>query len=122
MAPEPFHDSFQKGLRQFNTRAFFEAHETWEEIWLLTPELEKTFLQGIIQIAAGFHHYCRGNRAGAQSLLGYGLVKLGRFPAVHRGLDVGSLRAAARRWVIALYAGEDPGPAALPQIHPPQEV
>jgi uncharacterized protein len=117
MTHQPSCDSFQRGVRQFNARAFFEAHETWEEIWLLTPEPEKTFLQGIIQVAAGFHHYCRGNRAGAQSLLGYGLVKLSRFPEIHRGLNIGTLRAATRRWVLALYAEEDPGDAALPRIH-----
>jgi predicted metal-dependent hydrolase len=107
---------FRRGIEQFNSRQFFEAHETWEEIWLHTPEPEKTFLQGIIQVAAAFHHYRRGNRAGTQSLLKAGLRKLDRFPGDYHGLKLETLRAGASRWAAALATGEDPGVAELPQI------
>ena len=56
---------FRQGLEAFNSSRFFQAHEHWEEVWLETPEPEKTFLQGLIQIAAGFHHYSRNNRPGS---------------------------------------------------------
>lgn len=109
-------EKFQKGLEQFNRRLFFEAHETWEEIWLPSLEPERTFLQGIIQVAAGFHHYARSNRAGARSLLGAGLNKLDRFPETHHGLELESLRVAARLWIAELSAGNDPGPSQFPKI------
>lgn len=109
-------EKFRKGIEQFNARFFFEAHETWEEIWLTAPEPEKTFLQGIIQVSAAFHHYRRGNPAGAQSLLTAGLLKLSRFRENHQGLDLKALRDAARRWVKALASSQDPGSDALPQI------
>ncbi len=95
---------------------FFEAHETWEEIWLAAPEPEKTFLQGIIQVSAAFHHYRRGNRSGTQSLLRAGLRKLEQFPENHRGLELSALRAAGRKWAAAMAAGDDPGEAELPRI------
>jgi predicted metal-dependent hydrolase len=107
---------FQRGVEQFNSRKFFEAHETWEEIWLFAPEPEKTFLQGIIQVAAAFHHFCRGNRAGAQSLLRAGLQKLSRFRGSHCGLALEAFRAAGQRWLAALEAGKDPGTGKLPRI------
>jgi predicted metal-dependent hydrolase len=110
---------FRRGIEQFNSRQFFEAHETWEEIWLHAAEPEKTFLQGIIQVAAAFHHYRRGNRAGTQSLLKAGLRKLDHFPGDHHGLKLEALRAAANRWAAALATGEDPGEAELPQIERP---
>ena len=109
-------ERFAAGLKQFNSRLFFDAHETWEEIWLASAEPDKTFLQGIIQIAAAFHHYGRGNMRGTQSLLEAGLRRLGRFAHEHYGIDVESLRAAAREWAGALAAGVDPGPARVPQI------
>ncbi len=112
-------EKLKKGIEQFNARAFFDAHETWEEIWLTAPEPEKTFLQGIIQVSAAFHHYCRGNPAGAQSLLTAGLLKLSRFPENHRGLDLEALRDAASHWAKALGNNEDPGPDALPLIRRP---
>lgn len=107
---------FQQGLDQFNSRLFFEAHESWEEIWLHAPEPEKTFLQGLIQVSAAFHHYRRHNPQGAQSLLSAGIAKLSPFPADHRGLELENLRAAAKHFERALRAGEDPGEDALPQI------
>jgi predicted metal-dependent hydrolase len=109
-------ERFQRGVEQFNSMQFFEAHETWEEIWLAAPEPEKTFLQGIIQVSAAFHHYRRGNRSGTQSLLRAGLRKLEQFPENHGGLKLGALRAAGRRWAAAIAAGDDPGDAELPHI------
>ena len=47
----------REGLRCFHSGAFFEAHEHWESVWLAAQEPEKTFLQGLIQVAASFHHF-----------------------------------------------------------------
>ena len=63
------HGDLFEGLRCFHSGAFFEAHEHWESVWLAAQEPEKTFLQGLIQVAASFHHFQRGNCAGTISLL-----------------------------------------------------
>jgi predicted metal-dependent hydrolase len=107
---------FQKGIEQFNRGEFYETHETWEELWLAAAEPEKTFLQGIIQIAAAFHHYRRGNLRGTRSLLEAGLKKLERFDEEHRGIRLERLRSAVREWLGELAAGRDPGAARLPRI------
>jgi uncharacterized protein len=110
-------DVFRRGIEHFNTGRYFEAHEVWEEIWLRSPEPDKTFLQGIIQVAAAFHHYSRGNTRGTRSLLEAGLGRLERFPATHRGIDLDELRAAAKAWVAMLAATRIPGAETLlPQI------
>ncbi|MFZ0821649.1 MAG: DUF309 domain-containing protein [Candidatus Acidiferrales bacterium] len=93
---------FQHGVSLFNHKKFFEAHEAWEEIWLHAKSPEKTFLQGLIQVTAAFHHHSRGNLHGMESLLRRGLAKLDEFPASHRGLRIGALRASARAWLAAL--------------------
>jgi hypothetical protein len=107
-------DEFRRGIEQFNTGHFFEAHETWEAIWLRSPEPEKTFLQGIIQIAAAFHHYSRGNSRGARSLLEAGLGRLARFPDAHRGIQLAALRSQAARWAAILAAGQSPEAGLVP--------
>ena len=109
-------EKFERGLRHFNAREFFEAHEVWEEIWLVEDEPEKTFLQGIIQIAAAFHHYRRGNADGAETLLAAGIVKISRFPADHHGLAILELREAAKSWARALGEMQRPGDERLPAI------
>jgi predicted metal-dependent hydrolase len=107
---------FQKGLEAFNSGHFYDAHEHWEEVWLETPNPEKMFLQGLIQIAAAFHHYSRENRLGTQNLLQAGLAKIEPFPQVHRRLELEPLRVAVRRWLAALDTGEDPPSEEIPHI------
>ena len=110
-------EGFRLGIEQFNAGRFFEAHEVWEEVWLRSPEPEKTFLQGIIQIAAAFHHYSRGNARGTRSLLEAGLGRLERFPNAHRGIDLAALRSEAKAWAAALARGHTPAAEMpLPQI------
>ncbi len=107
---------FEEGLAHFNAKKFFEAHEFWEEIWLVESEPEKTFLQGLIQVTAAFHHRQRGNPEGVELLLAAGIVKLLRFPADHRGLAIGELRENAKRWARAVGMGDDLGEQALPKL------
>jgi uncharacterized protein len=109
-------EKFQRGILHFNAQEFFEAHEVWEEIWLVEAEPEKTFLQGIIQIAAAFHHYDLENSDGAESLLAAGIVKLSRFPADHRGLEIGDLRSAAKRWARSIGESKKPSRAEIPRL------
>jgi uncharacterized protein len=109
-------DQFQRGIELFNSEDFFRAHEVWEEIWLGEGEPEKAFLQGLIQAAAAFHHYIRGNFSGAQSLLASAAVKLQRFPTDHGGIASGKLRVHLVWWAQALGEGSDPGRDKLPRI------
>lgn len=98
-AVESSQDKFRRGIILFNSGEFFKAHEVWEEIWLAAGEPEKTFLQGLIQLAAAFHHYSRGNRAGMQLLVTAALQKLEKFPAEYFAINLGALRMAAADWV-----------------------
>jgi predicted metal-dependent hydrolase len=108
---------YQKGLEAFNTAQFYEAHEHWEEVWLETLNPDKMFLQGLIQVAAAFHHYSRQNLQGTRNLLYAGLVKLECFPEVHGGLKIAPLREAARTWLAALDAEETLEHSTIPRIH-----
>jgi len=107
---------FQKGLEAFNSAHFYDAHEHWEEVWLETPNPEKMFLQGLIQVAAAFHHYSRSNCLGTKNLLQAGLIKLECFPDQHWGLAIEPLRAAVRRWLVDLEAGKNPEHTKIPKI------
>lgn len=110
------HESLRQGVEEFNSERFFEAHEAWELVWLASAGAEKRFLQGIIQIAAAFHHYQRANWTGACSLLQAGLGRLRDSPDTLRGIALEPLCRAATEWVRALQAGQDPGKASLPKI------
>jgi uncharacterized protein len=107
---------YQKGLEAFNSAHFYDAHEHWEEVWLETPNPDKKFLQGLIQVAAAFHHYSRANLHGTRNLLRAGLLKLDCFPEVHGGLEIEELREAVREWLAALGSGEIPDSKKPPRI------
>jgi predicted metal-dependent hydrolase len=110
-------DAFLRGIEEFNARRFFEAHEVWEELWLSSAEPDKTFLQGIIQIAAAFHHHLRGNQRGACSLFRAGLRRVTPFPDDHFGIDLGSLRSQSIACLTALTSGV-PDALPIPRIMP----
>lgn len=109
-------EKFREGIQLFNSREFFKAHEVWEELWLDAAEPEKTFLQGLIQCAAAFHHYTRGNRNGARSLLENAYAKLEGFPEAHHGLNLAPLRSAMREFLEAPPHRPRCVPQPLPQI------
>jgi Domain of unknown function (DUF309) len=60
----------------FDARFYFEVHELLEPLWLRAAGADRQALQGLIQIAAGFHHLSNGNAAGARALLHDGAGKL----------------------------------------------
>jgi hypothetical protein len=60
----------------FDGRLYFEVHELLEPYWLRAAGRERETLQGLIQVAVGFHHLSNGNGAGARALLHDGAAKL----------------------------------------------
>jgi uncharacterized protein len=107
---------YQEGVEAFNSSQFFEAHELWEDLWRETPEPNKRYLQGLIQVAAAFHHYSRANLRGTRKLLQEGLLKLEAFPEIHGGLEIEPLRAAVREWLSVLAIEDVPEDMKPPRI------
>jgi predicted metal-dependent hydrolase len=106
-----------RGIEEFNRRLFFECHDTLEELWSGLRGPARSFVQGLIQVAVGFHHLGHGNRVGAARLLDRGLERLSAYPPDFAGLDSGALRAELEPWRDALRQG---GP--LPEFPPPRLV
>jgi predicted metal-dependent hydrolase len=101
-------DLFRKGIEEFNTQSFFEAHDTWEELWRGTSGPDRLFYQGLIQTAVGLYHLTNGNVRGARSQFGKALDKLERYLPAYLGIDtehlIGEVRACL---VCAGDSGED---------------
>lgn len=107
-----------EGLRLYNAGEFFTAHEAWESVWLELPEPEKTFLQGLIQVTAAFHHLQRNNRLGTTLLLQAALRRLGRYPASFGGISVTLLCRDIRERLQRLEAGKPASELVSPRIRP----
>lgn len=98
------------GVAHFNAREFWEAHESWETIWLVAASEVEQFLQGLIQVAAAYHHVKRGTFRGAVRLFDAGLRRLSGFPEDYCGIDRRPLEIAARAhrdWTAARVEAEE---------------
>lgn len=111
-----------RGVALFNQGLYWEAHEAWEELWLELEDEPKLFVQGLIQVAAGyFKATVQMQPAGCVKLLATGLEKLDRSPPDFMGVETRRFLPAVRatlseasRWL----AGEIPriDPALLPHL------
>jgi predicted metal-dependent hydrolase len=111
--PEETRAAIAAGARLFDAGRFFDAHEVWEDAWRAEAGARKLALQGLIQIAAGFHKgLVQGRPSGMVRLLDAGLGRLEASGGIE-GLDLTAFlaevvawREAAGRWA---EGGERPG-------------
>ena len=68
--------TLEKAILEFNQQEYYACHDTLEEIWMDSVEPDKTFYQGVLQIAVGCYHLSNSNWRGAVILLGEGIRKL----------------------------------------------
>lgn len=84
-------EEFAQAVEQFNQQQFYPCHDTLEALWMEAPEPEKTFYQGILQIAVACYHLGNHNWRGAVILLGEGSRKLRDYPPDYAQINVHSL-------------------------------
>jgi len=127
-----FSTALARGIALFNEQQFFEAHEVWEDRWRVetggpSRDAGRTaralLLHGLIQVAAGFVKWQRGEPRGMVSLLAKGAAKLEQVRGDWCPIDVERLLAAVSQWRQAGQAMPDAGrtghhPAPLPRLDP----
>jgi len=85
-------EPFTRGALLFDEGAFFEAHEAWEELWLVERDTDaKRALQGLIQIAAGYHKLFAQDRPESAARL------------LQRGLEKLAASEEAQRWQLSAF-------------------
>ena len=87
---------FWRGVELFNSGAYFEAHEAWEELWVEASGDERRFLQALIHFAVGCHHQRKGNSIGAARQWDKGVAKIEPFLPAWRGIHTAPLAVAAK--------------------------
>ena len=82
---------FQGGLEYYRAGNYFEAHESWEEMWSDYYLVDRRFIQGLIQLSVSFVHLENGNIKGAKSLLNKSIEKFKEFNGTQRGINLNDL-------------------------------
>lgn len=107
-----------RGVILFNAGLYFECHEYLEEVWRhRSPPDDRDFYQGIIQVAAAFYHFEKGNQFGARRSLEKALPRLERYRPAHLDVDVEALLAALHPWQ-ARFRTPEPGRPIAPPDRP----
>ena len=110
-------DAIRRGVELFNAHEFWHAHEAWEELWLEESGDAKQFLQGLIQLAAAYHHVKRGHSlSGAVRLFDAALRRLAPFPEGHERVDRTSACATATFHRECIVNGERIEPDQYPKL------
>lgn len=93
------------GVAAFNAGRFFEAHEIWEALWNETVGEEKRFVQGLVQLAAGYLKLSSAQYPGALKLLTRACQTLQTYPPVYAGLQISLLSDASLTAIRQLETG-----------------
>ena len=102
-----------EGLRLFRAQEWFEAHEELEGLWRsLPPGPERSFCQGMIQLAVSLEHWRRQNPRGALGQWTKAQGHLAGLPDAFAGVELARLLADFR----ATYAALELEAAATAQI------
>jgi predicted metal-dependent hydrolase len=115
----PYDPRYVEYFERFNQQRFFEAHEVLEALWL--PQRQGPnglFYKGLIQLAGAFVHWQKNRPGPAAALLGLAHANLGKYPAIHDGLNVAGTLAIVEEWLRRLQAAGEAG-HSLAQTSPP---
>lgn len=104
------------GIELFNAHKFWHAHEAWEQPWLTAQGDERQFLQGLIQLAAAYHHVQRGTFRGGVRLFDAALRRLSNFPRDYANVDRAAATAAALVHRERIARGEQIAPEQFPAL------
>ena len=122
-APPQYDPLYLQGIQYFNECEFFEAHETWEELWTEYRGDARRFYQGLIQVAVALHHFGNGNIRGAKKVYLTSRAYLEVYPDHTIGLDLETFLNQYQICFAEILACEEEfpqieiDPELIPEIH-----
>lgn len=103
------HPTLRHAVTLFNRRAYFDCHQTLEDLWRDASADDKSFYEGLIRLATGLHlRFNRRGTQGAVNLLTQGLMRLEHYQPTHQGIDVARLYEDIDQHVNDLKAAKTP--------------
>jgi predicted metal-dependent hydrolase len=114
-------EELREGITLWEAGRYVEAHEEFEQLWLVEVGPRRHFLRGLVHAAMGFHYVTMGDTVSAGSKLRSAADLLDGFPGDFLGLDVDGLRAgiAGARATLEMKgnaAPREPGRVVIPHL------
>jgi hypothetical protein len=90
---------FDRAVALWNAGSFHAAHEDWETLWNEAEGARRLWLQGLIQLAAAFHHFeVTGSASGFSKLMRSGSEKCAPYGGDTLGIDFARLWSDLGPW------------------------
>ena len=120
LEPEARRALLLEGIALFDRGDHFEAHERFEDIWRSRRPEPRDLFQGLVLVAAGFHHLRVRQRPDvARRLLRRAVRRLAPLGPECCGVDLAALLAALEVWDRHLAgAASEPGAPRIPVAEP----
>jgi hypothetical protein len=96
---------FLDGIRSFNARAYFDAHEQFEAAWRASPYPDRLLPYALSKLGAACHHAPRRPSTAAK-LARDTLTILDCLPPTYASLDLASFRKDLARWTDRHASGD----------------
>ncbi len=116
LTPERTRELVANGIDLFHRGEYFAAHEAWEEVWRSTTPEPRDLFQGLVQLAAAFHHLQERQRPDiARRVLGKARRRLEVVAPMAAGFDISALLTELEIWDawLVLTVGPPPQPPQL---------
>ena len=114
---EEWPEEFWQGVEQFNQQQFYACHDTLEALWIEAVEPDKTFYQGLLQVAVALYHLGNRNWRGSVILIGEGMNRLRRYLPTYAEIDVEQFLVQVSHLLTVLHeAGPDRVDPILQQL------
>lgn len=105
----------REGVDLFNEGRFFESHEKWETFYQETEEVNKPFIEALIQLAVAFRlFHDLGEVKGPVRMIYQALIRLENYPSAFLQIRVDKLRSRMETW--ANVAEGARASASIPKI------
>ena len=82
---------FLEGVDLFNRKSFYDAHESWENLWTEYNLDDALLIQGLIQLSVAYFHITNLNLKGSKNLFNKCIPKLEKYRENLRGIDINEI-------------------------------
>jgi uncharacterized protein len=92
LCSSPLHPEAVNGLRLFNQKQFYQAHEAFETAWRAEPGPIRELYRAILQIGAGYYQIQRRKYEGGIAFFTSCRKWINPYPDTCRGINIAKLR------------------------------
>jgi len=107
----------REGIRLFNAGRFFDSHEILEDFYQEAEAANKSFLEGLIELAAAFRLYTDFDEVkGPVRMIYQAVIRFENYQSAYLGIKVKDLSESMEAWAKEAEAAAGKPISSVPKI------